>query len=254
MGSLLIAALVLGCTLLGAGAGFSIRRLLPETHLSGESREVIKQGFGLIATMVALVLGLLVASAKSAFDAQNTGFGQLSTSIILLDRSLAQYGPEAKSARDRLRGTVVSTIDLLWPARRSQPVLGMDARGITANGGSLFEAIRDLSPKNDSQRAIQTQALQTGADLTKIRWTLSQPAAPLLPAPFLVVLVCWLAVLFASFGLLTPRNPTVVVTLFICALSLAGAMFLIIDLGEPFGGLIRVSDDSLRYALSQLGQ
>ena len=254
MDSLRIAAIVLGCTLLGGGVGCFLRRFLPESHLSGESKDVIKQGFGLIATMVALVLGLLVASAKSAFDAQNTGFGQLSTNIIVLDRALDQYGPEAKPVREKLRRAVTSMIDHLWPAQGSGPALAVDSREITADGASLFRSIRELSPKDDSQRSIQSQAIQVGADLAKTRWTLSQPAVPLLPDPFLVVLAFWLTVLFASFGLLTPRNGTVVVTLFVCALSMAGAMFLIIDLGEPLGGLIQISDASLRYALTQIGR
>ena len=254
MDSLLIAALVLGCTLVGAGAGFSIRRRLPESHLSGESKEVVKQGFGLIATMVALVLGLLVASAKSAFDAQNAGFGQLSTNIIVLDRALAHYGPEAKRSREMLRRTLAHMIDQFWPERGSRPAIAVDDRGITSEAGSLLDAIRNLSPKDDNQRAIQSQALQIGADLAKTRWTLSPPPGPLLPTPFLVVLVSWLTVLFASFGLLTPRNGTVVATLFLCALSMAAALFLVVDLGEPLQGMIRVSGESLRYALSQLGQ
>lgn len=89
MNSLLITAVVLACCLAGTGAGLLIRRFLPEHHLSDDPKDVIKQGFGLIATMVALVLGLLVASAKTAFDAENAAFAQMSTNLIVLDRSLA---------------------------------------------------------------------------------------------------------------------------------------------------------------------
>jgi hypothetical protein len=149
---------------------------------------------------------------------------------------------------------IASIIDRLWPTRGAQAVGSVGDRGITADGGAVYDAVRELSPKNDVQKTIQAQALQVGADLAKTRWTLSQPAGPLLPTPFLVVLVFWLGVLFASFGLLTPCNPTVVATLLICALSLSGAIFLVADLGEPLHGLIRISDESLRYALSQLGQ
>ncbi len=254
MDSLLIATIVLIGTLIGAAVGCILRNRLPESHLSGESKDVIKQGFGLIATMVALVLGLLVASAKSAFDNQNAGFGQLSTNIIVLDRALARYGPEANATRQILRQTVATMIEDLWPSDGSRPALAVDDREITKQGGSIYGAIQSLSPKDDGQRAIQSQALQIAADLGKTRWSLSQPPSPLLPTPFLVVLIFWLAVLFASFGLLTPPNSTVIVTLFVSALSLAGALFLIVDLGEPLHGLIRVSDASLRYALSQLGQ
>jgi hypothetical protein len=252
--SLLIASLVFACSFIGMGLGFFIRRFLPDSHLSGESKDVVKSGFGLIATMVALVLGLLVASAKSAFDSDTAGFEALSTNIIMLDRALAQYGPEAKPAREALRGIVASMIDQLWPANGSGPTVGVDSRELTVQGTSFVVALRNLAPKNEMQKAIQAQALQVSSDLGKTRWSLSQPAAPLLPTPFLVVLLFWLGMLFGGFGLLTPRNTTVVVTLLICALSLSGAIFLIVDLGEPNDGLIRVSSASLRFALSHLGQ
>jgi len=252
--SLLIATIVFASSLVGMGSGFFIRRLLPESHRSGPSIDVIKQGFGLIATMVALVLGLLVASAKSAFDSKNTGFATLSTNVIVLDRSLAQYGPEAKPAREALSRTVESMIDQLWPASESAATHSADSKVITAQGTSFAAALLNLAPKTELQKSIQSQALQLSGDLAKTRWSLTQPAVPLLPTPFLVVMVFWLGFLFASYGLLAPCNATVVVTLLICSLSLSAAIFLIVDLGEPTDGLIRISDASLRYSLSQLGQ
>ena len=250
-----MAGLVLCCSFAGAALGFFLRKHLPDSHLKDEPKDVIKQGFGLIATMVALVLGLLVASAKTEFDAQTTGFDQLSTNIILLDHTLQQYGPEAKPMREKLRETVAAIIEELWPTGAwFQPAMALDARPISREGGMLNVAIRGLKPKNDDQRALQTQALQIGADIAKTRWTLSLPQHPLLPKPFLVVLLFWLALLFCGYGLLTDHNHTVLATLVLCSISLAGAIFLIVELGEPLGGLIRVSSSSLRYALSQLGQ
>ncbi len=253
MESLWIAVAVLICTLVGTLVGSVLRGRLEESHLGGDSKDVIKQCIGLIATMVALVLGLLVASAKSAFDAHNTGFRALSTNVIVLDRSLARYGPDAEPARELLRKTLASMIDHLWPPHASVPATSLDDRGLTAEAGLLYNAIRDLSPKDDGRREIRSQALQISSDLAKTRWSLGLPPSPLLPRPFLVVLLAWLTVLFGGFGLLTPRNGTVMTILFIGALSMAGALFLIVDMGEPFEGLIQVSGDSLRYALSQLG-
>ncbi|HEY2154134.1 MAG TPA: hypothetical protein VGH33_00790 [Isosphaeraceae bacterium] len=254
MNSLLIAAVVLACCLAGIGAGVLIRRSLPEHHLSPEPKDVIKQGFGLIATMVALVLGLLVASAKTAFDAENASFAQMSTNLIVLDRTLNQYGPEAKPARELLRRSVASMVNRLWPDQSTAAAGSVDSREITSDAEAFYAAIRKLSPKDDFQRSVQSQAIQTCGEFAKTRWSMSQPAPPLLPAPFLVVLAFWIAVLFASYGLLTPPNRTVLETMGLCALSLSGAIFLIVDLGEPLGGLIRISDASLRYGLSQLGQ
>jgi hypothetical protein len=251
--SLTIAGIVFACAFGGAVLGMYLRRVLPESHLSSESKDAVKIGTGLVATLAALVLGLLVASAKSSFDAQRGGFQQLSANLILLDRSLKHYGPETKAIREELRRTVTLLLDHRWPAGGSR-ASGLDSPEITASAGAFYAAIRDLPAATDAQKAIQSQALQVGADLGRTRWLLSQGDESSIPTPFLVVLVLWLAVLFVTFGLFSPPNATVVAILFICAVSLAGAVFLIVELDQPFGGLIQISSKPLRDALGQLGQ
>lgn len=253
MDSLTVAGVVFGCTFGGALLGLGLRRVLPEEHLNSESKEVVKMGTGLLATLAALVLGLLIASAKSSFDAQRAGFQQLATNLIVLDRSLAFYGPETKDIRDRLRRTVQLVLDHRWPADGS-PAGGLDAPDITESSGALYAAIRDLSPRTDAQKAIQAQALQVSADLARTRWLLHEGDERSIPTPFLVVLVAWLAVLFVTFGLFSPGNATVVTVLFVCAVSVAGALFLIVELDHPFDGLIQLSAKPLRDALGQLGR
>ena len=253
MSSLVIAGVTFACTFGGALVGMFLRAVLPDRHLSSDSKDIIKMGTGLIATMAALVLGLLIASAKSTLDGQRNGFQQLATNVVLLDRTLAHYGPEAKAAREVLHRTVASAIDRLWPAAGS-PSSGLAAPEITVSGTALYEAIRDLSPHTDAQRAAQSQALQITADLGKTRLLLSQRDDGSIPAPFLAVLVFWLTVLFISFGLFSPRNATVIVVLLVCALSVASALLLIVDMAQPFEGLFQISSAPLRSALSQLGQ
>jgi hypothetical protein len=253
VGSMAVGGIVFACAFGGALVGLLLRATIPAHHLSNESKDVVKLGAGLIATLSALVLGLLIASAKSSFDAQRTGFQQLSANLVLLDRTLARYGPETKDAREALRRLVASTIERLWPENTSQ-ASGLDAAPLTASGGMLIDQIRDLSPKNEGQRWVQSQALQIAADLARTRWLLIEQGESAIPTPFLVVVVFWLTVLFTSFGLFSPLNPTVVATLLVCALSVAGAMFLIVDLDQPFGGLIQISSTPLRNALGQLGQ
>lgn len=200
--SLVMSSAALVSSVAGVGVGFWIQGRLPGSHLAGESRDVVKQVLGLIATMVALVIGLLVASAKTAFDAQEAGFEKLSTNVIVLDKALIGYGPEAVPARAMLKGTLASTIDLLWPSESSRPAASLDDRAITEDAARFYSAIRDLTPKTDAQREIRTQAIQTAAELSRTRWSLGLPSTPLLPTPFLVVLISWLTVLFAGFGLL----------------------------------------------------
>jgi hypothetical protein len=253
MGSMAIGGIVFACTFGGAVAGMILRAVVPEHHVSSESKDVVKLGMGLIATLSALVLGLLIASAKSSFDAQRIGFQQLSANIVVLDRTLARYGPDTKDAREALRRVVASTIERLWPEVSTKPS-GLGDPAITVSAGIILDKIRELSPKTDEQRRLQSQALQMTVDLARARWLMIEQDESAIPTPFLVVVVFWLTVLFMSFGLLSPLNPTVVAALLICALSVAGAMFLIVDLDQHFGGLIQISSTPLRNALSQLGQ
>jgi hypothetical protein len=251
--SLTIAGIVFACTFGGALLGMYLRRVVPESHLSSESKDAVKMGIGLVATLSALVLGLLVASAKSSFDAQRAGFRQLSTNLIVLDRSLKFYGPETKDSREQLRRIVAGLLDHQWPASGSRTA-NLDAPELTESGVAFYLAVQNLAPRTDAQKATQSQALQISADLARTRWQLSQGEESSIPIPFLIVLILWLTVLFITFGLFSPPNATVVVILLICAMSVAGALFLIAELDRPFNGLIQISSKPLRDALGQLGQ
>jgi len=251
--SLVIAGIVFACTFGGALLGLLLRVLLPEHHLSNESKDIVKLGTGLIATMSALVIGLLIASAKSDFDARRNAFQQLSTNIILLDRSLAHYGPEAKETRALLHRAASTLFDHIWTPQGASAA-GIGDTEITEMGGTLYESVRNLKPSTDSQRSIQSQALSVTAELARLRWQLAQREQSSLPVPFLVVLMLWLTVLFMSFGLFSPVNSTVILVLFVCAFSVAGALFLIVDMDQPFEGLIQISSGPLRDAISQLGK
>ena len=253
MGSMVVGGIVFACTFGGALLGMLLRAALPAHHLSSDSKDVVKLGTGLIATLSALVLGLLIASAKSSFDAQRTGFQQLSANLVMLDRALARYGPETKDSREGLHRLVASTIDRLWPSDASQ-ASGLDAQPLTASGAMLMDQLQKLSPKTEGQRWAQSQALQIATDLARTRWLLIEQSESAIPTPFLIVVVFWLSVLFTSFGLFSPMNSTVIATLLVCALSVAGAMFLIVDLDQPFDGLIQLSSTPLRNALSQIGR
>jgi hypothetical protein len=248
--SLIALASIFGGTLLG----MFLRSVLPEHHLSADSKDVIKLGTGMIATMAALVLGLLISSAKGTFDTMNNGLVQTGSKIILLDRTMAGYGPETKEARDILRSVVTAAIKRIWPAEKNTMAVEKATlqRGAIDN---LGEKIRQLSPRSDEQRRLQAQALQIMSEIAEERSLLIERVGQSsLPMPFIVLLICWLIFIFVSFGLFTSRNTTVIVVLFICALSAASALFLILELDQPYGGLITVSSAPLLNALSHLGQ
>jgi hypothetical protein len=250
MSSLTISAIVFGCVFGGALIGLFLRRILPEPHLSSESKDVVKLGMGLVGTMTALVLGLLIASAKSSFDTQRNGLAQLSANFILLDRVLAHYGPEANGAREMLRASVADMLERTWPEEGSRS----GQTGTEGRYEGLYEKIQDLAPTNESQRTLQAQALKIGTDIAQTRWLLFTQKGSSIPIPFLVVMVSWLAILFASFGMFAPSNGTVFVTLLVCALAVSSALFLVLELDRPFDGIIQISSTPLRNALAQLGR
>jgi len=251
---LAISLIAFGCIFGGVLFGMFLRGRLPEHHLSDESMGVVKLGTGMIATLAALVIGLLIASAKGSFDTMNNGLIQTGSKIILLDRVMARYGPETKEARDLLRHGVTSVIKRIWPSERIEET---EAKALDPRAGieALQEKLLQLSPRNDVQRWAQSRALQVSAEIAETRWLLIQQIGrSSLSKPFFVILVSWLVIIFFSFGLSAPRNTTVIIVLLICALSAAGSLFLIQELDQPYGGLITISSAPLHDALAYIGQ
>ena len=242
----IVFALVFGSALLA----MYVHSLLPAEHLRSDSKDVVKLGIALIATMSALVLSLLVASAKSAFDTRSNQLTEASADMIMLDRALARYGPETQEARALLERSVVVTLERFWPTQGKGSIT-LDPR--TNPVEALYDKIEALTPQSDVQRSMQSQALTLAAAVGRTRLLLFEHLGASIPVPFLVVLVFWLCIIFASFGLFAPRNATVITVLCVCALSVAGAIFLILELDRSFEGLLQVSSAPLRAALAQLG-
>jgi hypothetical protein len=248
---IMIRLVVFACVFGGALFGIFLRGVLPEHHLNADSKDTVRIGMGLIGTLTALVLGLLIASAKSYYDTQSNELTEMSAKVVLLDRVLAHYGPETKEARDLLRTAVSRMLEGLWrndSARQAQMLPS------AAGGEIIYDKILELSPKNDTQRSLQAQALSMGIDIGKMRWLMFEQAGSFISIPLLAVLVFWLATIFISFGLFAPRNPTTIAALFVCALSVSGAIFLILEMYSPFQGLMQISSAPLRNALGHLGQ
>ncbi|HUK53389.1 MAG TPA: hypothetical protein VL099_08890 [Candidatus Binatia bacterium] len=247
--SISIAAFVLsfGAALLG----LFLRTFLPDHHLSTESKDVVKLGMGLVGTMTALVLGLLVASAKNFYDTQNTEITDLSAKIVFLDRILAHYGPETQEIRGLLRVVVAGVLEKTWSSKE----LSKEAvRAPALANEALYDKLQDLTPKSDAQRAIQAQAMGVLSNLGQTRWLMYEQRTSAVSMPLLATLIFWLSITFLSFGLYAPANGTVVTSLFASAMSVAGAIYLIMEMYSPYSGLIQISSAPLRAALAHLGQ
>jgi Protein of unknown function (DUF4239) len=249
----IVGLFVFACTLGGALLGMRMRNALPRHHLDAESNDTVKLGVGLVATMTALVLGLVTASAKNSYDAVGTAIKQTSIDILVLDRTLARYGPETAEIRKSMQRIVGARIDMIWP-KDSSKVANLDPMR-SGNGSEvemLTDAIRALKPSGEFQSALRLRALDRAEELLQARWLLFAGTETSVPLPFLVILVFWLTFTFTSFGLFAPKNGTVITVLVVCALSVGSAVFLILEMDSPFTGLLRVSADPLRYAYAHL--
>jgi hypothetical protein len=250
MNAIATSLIVFACIFGGVLFGMFLRATLPAHHFDDDTKDVIKLGMGLIATMTALILGLLIASAKGSYDTQKAEVTELSAKAIFLDRILARYGPETKELRNLLRATMEREVDRVWPNDRAR-VPQMEP------GGSAtlpYDMIQGLSPMNATQRARKDQALAILTEIQQTRWLMFTQRGSSFPMLFLVVVVSWLTMIFISFGLYAPRNATVIATLFVCALSVTGAILMILELNTPFEGLIRISPAQLLDTLSVLGR
>lgn len=249
-----VGAVVFLCSFGGAVLGMCLGAVLPKHHLGTESREGVKVAIAMVATLAALTIGLLIGSAKISFDNKNNEFKRIVSLLIQVDRTMAHYGPETRDARDLLRQRVAARLGDIWVPGTAEQI---DPEAIGKGPGLGVEEIQDklwaLSPATDAQRWLQSRAVQLAGDLSEARARLLQQIDSGIQWPFLAILVFWLALIFASFGLFAPRNATVIVALFACSLSVAGAIYLILQLDQPYSGLIKISSAPLRAALQQLG-
>ena len=232
--------------------GMFLSARLPEHHISNDSKDTVKQGIGLIATITALVLGLVTASVKNSFDDLNLAVKRSATEILILDRTLARYGPETKGIREELRTLINHRLQVIWS--ESSGSVTLDTIDTTQRAERLEDQIRGLSPQNDDQRWLKSKALDLSESLLNARWVLVSSAGSSVPRPFVGILIFWLTVTFGCYGLFAPRNATVVAVLLVCAMSMGCAMFLLLAMASPFDGPIKISPNPLRYAYSQIGQ
>ena len=249
------AVLTFVCTFGAALLGIFIRTALPPAHVSKESQDVIRLGMGLVATMTALLLGLVTAAAKGSFDSQDLAIKNSAAGVLALDRLLARYGPETQPTRDLLRRALAARIETMWPSHATRSSLE-DSVSVRKTGQAAEEIeneVLQLSPQTESQRWFRSEALKLTSEVLRTRWRLLS-AGGAVPKQFLIVVIFWLSMTFASFGLAAPKNATVVTVFAISTLSVAAAVFLIFELDGPFEGIIRISSGPMRFALAHLGQ
>jgi hypothetical protein len=254
MSNLIIASIVFACCLAAGLIGLMLHRVVPEHHLDDESKDTVKLVMGLIATLSALVLGLLIATAKSSYDAQQTAVQQLAADIIQFDQQLARFGPETKELRAQLLSDVSRVHALIW-SPDGAGAAALDPMVSARDFDAIYRGVQDLVPGNAAQHDHQAKALEIGSTISRTRHLLQFVAiTSQIPLPVLIVLVLWVVTLFLGFGLFARFNLTVIASLSVGALSIAAAILLILELNSPFSGLLRISDAPIQYALSHIGE
>jgi hypothetical protein len=232
-------------------AALYIRERLPAHHVEGESKDLVKLVMGLIATITALVLGLLISSAHSSYDAQEAELQQLSVHLFQIDRVLAHYGPAANGLRVELKQMAIADMARIWPEDGNK--VKYAPMSVQMEAERIFDGISSLPVNNDLERWGQNRALQLLSSVGETRRLLTAQAQGSLSWQFLLVLISWLTLLFFGFGLCARLNPTVVVALFVGSLSIAGAIFLILEMNHPYSGWMQVSSEPLRAAIAEMG-
>ena len=250
MSPAIIALITFGCTFGGALLGNLLHKALPPSNVTQESQDVVRLGIGLVATMTALLLGLVTASAKEAFDSQDAAIKTSATNILTLDRHLDRYGFETHPIRAQLLEVVAARIQATWGQSRAR----FTAEETTAFAEGIQQRILALAPATEAQRWHKAQALQLAEEVLRTRWRVMEGASGSTSTPFLTVVISWLTITLLSFGLFAPRNATVLASLFVVSVSVAAAVYLILELDNPFSGSIMISSGPLRFALTHLGR
>jgi hypothetical protein len=253
MSDIWIGAIVFGLVFGGALFGMFLGRVLPTQHLSPEARDVIRVVMAMLATLSAVVLGLLTSSAIGSLAEKEGELRSSGVQFITLDRNLAAYGPETKGARDLLKQLLTERISQIWPEEG-----GGNVTLAVLGGGPGIDLVQQkllgITPQTDGQRWLLSNALQITNTLAVSRWTLIEQIGSRFPWPFFITVVGWLAIIFASFGIFAPRNASMTAAFFVAALSLSGSIFMILEMDQPYGGVVKIPSTSLRIALDQLGR
>ena len=253
MTSFEISLITLGFLVAGVLLGMGLQFPLPDHHLSPGAENTIKLGTGIVATMSALILGLLISSSKNSFDAVNSSIARDGAKVIELDYLLAGYGPETMPLRKKIKQTITARVQKLWPAK-SGTDMSMDEMDKSTALLDLQRDIAEYSPRTPAQKSIIDRAQIISSELWQSRLLLIEQQQEPVPVVFVTLLVFWLTLLFLCIGLFAPRNLTVFSILTICALAISSAIFLILEMSHPLQGFIKVSNAPVLKALELMGR
>jgi hypothetical protein len=240
-----VAFLVLVCLAGAVLLGRWLNAVLSDRHWASGTHDTVKLALGLVATMAAVLLGLLLSAAKSSYDEQKHQVIEMAARISVLDRLLEIYGNDAAPARAEMRAVIDGAVARAWPKDGARSDLGFQPQG----GQTFLQSIQRLMPQSSVQTEIRSQAITLALELAQRRALLVANALNGPPTPLLVVVVAWLVVILFGFSLLAPRSAIALLALFIAAASVCGAIVLLLEFYHPFDGPLRISSAPIIQAL-----
>jgi len=250
LSAVIVGLIAFGLILASIAVGLTMRHWVPEAHISGDSKDVIRLATALIGTMAAVVLALLFSSTRTSFETTNASVGRMTTSVVELDHMLREYGPDGEALRRALRQDVAAIVGAIW---QDDATIQHPAHPDAPEGQvTVLTKLGQMTPATPLQAALLVRALSVSGDLEQIRLSLLAQPTDSLSKPFVTVLVLWLCFIFLSFSMSAKANTTLVVILVICAFSASSAIYLILELEQPFDGLMQIPNAALRSALPPL--
>ncbi len=252
MDPIIVSVVILACILAGVLGGWALAALLPPDHLTSDGRDTVKVSIAMVATISALVLGLLTADSKSAFDGKQEEVRTMASDVLRLDRLLAMLGPDTAQIRDDLKAVLGQRIAAVWPGQAADIRISAVQRGAGVEG--ILRELLALQPKGSAESWLQSQALDLANDIDARRWVLVAESSSAIQWPFVILVAFWLTIAFASFALFAPRNASVAVAMLVAAISVAGAFYLILEMDQPYSGLIRIESQPLLDTYASLGR
>lgn len=251
MDPILVSSLVFALVFSGALLGMALRRALPQEHFGTDAKETVRLAVGLVVTMTGLVLGMLVSSAKTFYDAQKNNVAEISSEIVLLDHLLKIYGPESGQIRVEIRQLLGETIDRIWPDQSSRQSQLRPGDGEQ----NFYQQLQVLVPKNAVQVAAKAEVMSMTLRIRETQWLMFlESEQNSMSLPLLMVVTSWLVAIFISFGVFAPPNSTVVVALIVCAMAVSAAIFVIMEMYSPFNGILKISPMAIHDALTQMSR
>ncbi|HET6184388.1 MAG TPA: hypothetical protein VFA03_12435 [Acetobacteraceae bacterium] len=260
----LLYSVLLFLLLVGAAWGcILIQPLLRPHHRSPDTADFVRLVVTMMVTFAAVALGLLITTAKANFDSVSDDMRGYAVQIIELNRLMRVYGPETDEARQLLKTYTAAAIATTWPNETpppgaiAPPPSPGDALIENTTLGRMLSQIGTLLAGLRPETPLQTQiaaAARAHFDvLLQRRWKLIEEAPGRVSAPFYGIMALWMVMVFASFGLVAPRNALVAALIVLCGLSIASAEFIVLEMNTPFSGLIQIPSAPLRAALQHLG-